>query len=150
MNIERLRALRERILTVDRRQFSMMNWIRDSEVIGMTTNGEWAVSADCGTSACLAGWTCIMWPLTVTLEGSGEKVEVPVLGSVCSLRQRAMELLELDDEQADALFEPWNEDLRNRRLTGISSARQVTREWAARVIDRLIETGIVDWDAVRP
>ena len=80
----------------------------------------WLHKTKCGTAGCYAGWTCLLagdkplWggpdaDLTFMVEASGEARPVRV-------DRRAQELLGLDDDAADDLFNPHNSRSELRQL----------------------------------
>lgn len=103
INVERLRGVREHVLTEAWRQ------------------NRWAIRSEgCGTAFCAAGWAChangdrFVWqnaarqtrnPGTVNAE---EAFQVEVDGVRVDIFDRAANLLGLTDEQADELFEAHN------------------------------------------
>lgn len=75
------------------------------------------VSRGCGTTHCVAGWTCaeagdrMIYNPTLGIAGTCRTRD----GEVLRIAQRAQELLELDDDQARELFYQLNTDLEQLR-----------------------------------
>lgn len=116
------------------------DWDFDMEIFieAQTTPSGW-----CGTACCIAG--------AALLFGDPECLEV-TLDNMCSTYQAgthfwwsdnvetlAAELLGLDEETATRLFLPWSVYFDDPLPPSLPPSL------AARVIDNLIETGIVDW-----
>lgn len=87
----------------------------------------------CGTTACIAGWACI-------LERPGANIYDPEMPNYADPETLGQEVLHLDQAQAGALF--------YARGAG-PSLGDVTKDHAIRTIDHLIETGKVDWNRTR-
>lgn len=86
---------------------------------------EWANS--CGTVACIAGWTYLTYADEV-IPGSAGTVAAEILG--------------LDEEVANSLFVPTDEDGLDAMYEDITPAH------AAQTLRKLAETGEVDWSHV--
>lgn len=94
--IDRLRSVRTRVENED-------GW----------NQKHWAIKRpDCGTSYCVAGWVCHdngdQFEWTNTLFGPRAEVAYYVEGGNVEVYTRARELLGIDDEKADELFDPCN------------------------------------------
>ncbi len=102
MNIERMEALAALIETVPEKKFDMRNWITyinhneaenedDGAMPALTLLGE------CGTAACVAGWTIIQaYP--------DKKQRLAALGDIRDIESMASRYLGLTHRQADWLF----------------------------------------------
>lgn len=96
--IDRLRSVRTRVETED-------HW----------NQRYWAVQIPgCGTAYCVAGWVChnngdrFEWTDTIFVGSPKNAYHVEIGGLLVEIFTRARELLEIDDEKADELFDPCN------------------------------------------
>jgi hypothetical protein len=144
MNVERLRQVRDHLETLPPQQFNMSDWIFHSNLVGYDKDGRPLKEASCGTSACIAGWACILNPIEAEREHGGQKVQVAIVGGVWECEERARELLGLDEHTAKALFTP-----HNVFGQGVSDLHEIDLPWAIRCLDHLIATGRVDWHKTR-
>lgn len=115
MNKENVKILRDHLASLDEKHFDMGLWYHNDEDDG------------CGTVACIAGWTdVIFWPQLLGIDRSE------------NLEQRAQDALGLTEDEADQLFVPniydldWHFD-------------DFTTRHAVKVLDHLLETGKVNW-----
>lgn len=135
-----IKRVRDRLAEVPDKEFDMDNWL---------SRPAWLARADdeitslygrhCGTAACIAGWACILNPIC---QIDGE--DVVVQGAPWEVEYRARDLLDLDKAMADQLFKP-----SLTFGTGVAFNSDITRDWAVRCLDKLIETGAVDWPGTR-
>lgn len=82
----------------------------------------------CGSAACIAGWAALL----------GRQRRLTTYESMYRIEDAAIAELDLDEETAEKLFYP----------SSIENWDVITPEHACKVIDNLIETGKVDWEAV--
>ena len=86
MNIERLRAIQKTILA-EPTQFNMHDWWDNDD------------DSTCGTTACIAGWTCLL-----EFRKEDSKVGMKSVLGFIAVRGTAIEILGITKEQADKLF----------------------------------------------
>lgn len=89
--------------------------------------GEWQAESDCGTVCCIGGTACNWY---------GRNGEERRFGSLDGAR----DLLGLKYKEAIDLFYVNGEN---------TDLEDITPAWAARCIDHLIATGVVDWEGTR-
>lgn len=116
MNVENIKRVRDHIASLPPERFDMTVYGGHVTEDGDVVEDLRADVSDCGTVACICGWT-------VAIFGVGEGLDD---------QSAACEVLGLTEMQGDLLFIP---DPRNGR----------TSADAARVLDHLIATGEVDW-----
>lgn len=82
-------------------------WLVDLKAAGATAKSRWSRSPSCGTAGCIAGWAVVV---------SGERLGKPnSLGQINetktgrSIPERAKELLDITEIQADRLFSGGND-----------------------------------------
>lgn len=128
MNVQLLERVRDHILAKPRR-LAMGRWVQQRSITGPTyisDNGRPAKYAECGTAACIAGWTCVL-----TENG---------LNSYNDIGSRATDLLGLTDLQNYRLFYTgsWPERYRKAyyKATNMTERAKV----AARRINAFIKT----------
>lgn len=131
---ERLLYLRDFLRNLPPERFNMRSWWSAVTGGGLKLYGTRPeeFTAECGTAACVAGWTVSVFrPRSPLNEFRGDWVE-----DVAGL------ILGLSSDEADKLFFP--PDFFSER----------TDEWtpaqAADVIDHLLATGKVDWSVAQP
>ncbi len=127
MNRERIKGLITQIGKVPRSKFNMSNWI--AGVIGRNKGREAATGNEkhtCGTSACIAGWTVLLYSDSPT-SGVGVATE-------------AARLLELPETKANALFYGYMSN------GGQVELSKITQKQAVTTLERLLATGDVRWD----
>lgn len=93
----------------------------------------------CRTTCCIAGYV-------LQIAGEGENSSGPCFTDA------AADLLEMDELQAQQLFDPESISLeRKDHIDGPNYIRNhnITPDWAARATRHLIATGEVDWEATR-
>lgn len=114
MNVEKLLKLKAYILAEPRR-YNQAFWMYNKEAT--LTKKQ---NPPCGTVACLAGNACLMEGWTAwrfTPSGAVYEVQSPDGGKWNeSIRAAAQDILELDDDQADGLFDGeadgWSDEAR--------------------------------------
>lgn len=116
MNKEAIKDLIEFLEHLEPEKFDMAHWFRRTE---------------CGSVACVAGWTCWLdedLRFLTELQGGGGVV----------ISDAAQKKLGLNDYQASELFEP---GFATRSFEPNRTPRQ-----AAAVLRHFLDTGVVDWD----
>jgi len=127
MNRENIKKVRDVIAALPAARFAMDEWSWNQVTFRRATARE--MLHGCGTVGCIAGWA------TALADPSGEwRID----GDAAAV---AEEWLELDSENADALFTP--------RTIRADDWTNITRAHAVRVLDHLLETGEVDWKSTR-
>jgi hypothetical protein len=104
--------------------FNMSKYVASSEGWVDQTGHE------CGTVACIAGWTAMMF------DADGNRLAAPDLPSEFSAHMTAQSAMGLTSRQADALFTPDRLDYAT-----------ITQCQAVAVLRKLAETGKVDWSS---
>lgn len=149
INVANILKIRSQILASPQ-AFSMSDFIDDSEVVEAAEDAELELTGhdvvemlikepDCGTTACIAGWA-------ITLAHHGDPEAYPVFrGMRASGYVRAgMDYMKLDPWTALELFYA-----AKRNEDGITVAKwaldQITAAEAAETLQRLADTGEVDW-----
>lgn len=94
----------------------------------------------CGTSACIAGAAMAFCDPTAVTEMALNQ-PASLSGMDLPLWDRAQQLLNLTDDQAQELFAPWNAEHLNYQ----PQPRAITPARAATTIRHLIATGEVNW-----
>jgi hypothetical protein len=112
MNTERILHIADLIEKLEPQQFDMSDYVTENE---------------CGTVACIAGWTYLTYG---DLGGSGNPHE------------SAENHFGLDEDRADSLFTPRSKDGLNASYDDITPAH------AAQTLRKLAATGEVDWSHV--
>lgn len=107
MNVENIKKVRDHIAGLPPERFSMREW-------------------DCGTAACLGGWTERFFV------GDEEYLTVASI----------MDCLGISPSEAEDLFHP------GRFMTETFNPYDATPAQAVRVLDHLLETGEVDWSII--
>lgn len=146
MDEQRITVLADFIDQLPDEHFSMTSWnignpynlgVLDHKTEGpepwMNPKPLLAAAAECGTRACIAGWACIIFC---------EPQDFDLYGDTA---QNARYLLDLDEDQADALFTPsTGNDMRAQvHLPDLSG---ITRQRAVKMLRLLAETGQVFWN----
>lgn len=127
MNREAITVLRNVLAVLPRERFTMAHYTTVGTGKDDRLSSE-QLKHDCGTAACMVGWTnALLSPLYTSNAGDVAGARV---------------LLDLSYDQANKLFHPW-EDRSPRPIPWID----ITNEQAVKVLDHLLETGEVDWDA---
>lgn len=91
----------------------------------------------CGTTCCVAGLTLLKWS-TRPINRLREQ-------SIGDNTRMAMDLLEIDEVQAEELFMPGVNSIAYISVSTIKG----NKLWAARCLEKLAETGGVDWEGTR-
>lgn len=134
MNIPNLRALADDLRAKPLHQFHLGFWFgrSHSEQPGLFES----FKPSCQTCACIAGDTLMLFDPNTWTDTS-------------EVSRRAAEILGLNSMQAASLFTPLRpycaDDPEPYQLPFGRGFDSITPQEAARVIDRLIETGGVDW-----
>lgn len=68
----------------------------------------WIEKEDCGTTACIAGWTCLL----SNRREAEKQLEFSPFGSFA--KDEARHLLGIDFEEAEELFIYWNDEFKTR------------------------------------
>lgn len=128
MNVERITQLADFIEKLPPKRFEISTWASpvDDHSKSLKTVGE--LKHNCGTCACIGGWAEALF--------NPDDHAFNMSGDSALLIENARQLLDLDDETADALFMP------------SASWDQVTREMAAATLRNLALTGEVVWPDV--
>lgn len=122
MNRENIQKVRDHIAKLPAKRFQMSEWIARRGYAESPTLDE--VRHDCGTCACIGGWTLALLSAKRADHFSED---------------RAADLLGLTEDEAAELFRP----------EGWSAPGLYTRPHAVRVLDHLLATGEVDWESTR-
>jgi hypothetical protein len=126
MNVENIKRVRDVIAALPPERFDM-RWVfveDGHEADWRTGHTQHAnLVKGCNTAACVLGWTLVTLRPKAAVQGVSTGAE----------------LLGISDDQADELFTPDRFDEPGR----------YTHAQAVRVLDRLIETGEVDWAAAQ-
>lgn len=120
MNVERLTELRDTIAKLDSQRFNMNYWAVHMKADSRPMARSQELVHDCGTCGCIGGWAEAMYAEEGKITGHVEP---------------AAKLLGLDDETGYALFYPDN----------IEDYDSISQSEAVQTIDKLINTGVVDW-----
>lgn len=127
MNKERIKGVITQLSKIPDRKFNMGDWIKGTIPKVMGTPQQIANEKHaCGTSACIAGWTTLLY------------ADEPVKGQLTS--DKARDLLDLTNLQAEQLF--FAQDTNRKRVVPLAT---ITRKQAINVLNRLLLTGKVDW-----
>lgn len=119
LNVENIKKVRDVIAALPRARFDMSRWAWRTDGTSVTTGDAVEVlEHDCGTAGCIGGWTEAIF-------GS------PGVRGWCD--EEVAALLGLGGAEGDRLFYP--HDVSDR-----------TQTEAVAVLDRLIETGEVNWE----
>lgn len=122
INVENIKKVRDHIAAVDAKRVNMQVWASNkADPAQLPSDVVPTLLHDCGTCGCIGGWTEAL--LGRSIKGDGAVM----------IEEDVGELLGLDDRGAWKLFYP--RDIENR-----------TQAEAVAVLDRLIETGEVDWN----
>lgn len=114
MNPQRLNQLADHIEKLPPHQFSMDRWVfQDGRSYYYTP-----VTGHCGTTACIAGWTVIVF---------GDLTEKQLIA------QQAAAILDLTDKERSDLFTPSR------------SLGKITQERAVKALRHAAETGKIRW-----
>lgn len=146
LNIENIKKVRDFIASLPpKRKVNMSTWgapldedLPSDHLIGAPA--EQLIKADCGTVACIAGWTCALLAPQTSL-------------SIYNTPDKAQQLFGLTQAQANALFfaipsegeaRGWDRtyDDRDPKWPDLD---EITADQAVATLDRLIETGEVRW-----
>lgn len=128
---ERLKYLAEFLRGLDPHRFRIQSWFTAADGGSITPSNTGQVPAEitseCGTAACIGGWTLSLFAPKARIKRNGPFIE-----------QIAGRLLGLDPDTANELFMPAG------FLSGGFTAPQ-----AAAAIDSYLATGEVDWSKAR-
>jgi hypothetical protein len=122
---ERVKVLRDFLTNLPQQNFDMRQWAVQKQSDKLIYAGP---EPDCGTMACVAGWTSY-------LSGMGD------FRTGGTIAKSAASWLGLDDEQSDRMFVPGilGED------TGKVCLGNATTKDAVTMLDRFIRTGKIVW-----
>lgn len=139
MNVENIKLVRDRIAKADEAEFCMDNFFTEPyEIVADSLRGlvdHVTEKFDCGTACCIGGW------MTVTAAEMGNMLEVFDFNGEINPAQiinAGAEFLGLGFGEVEDLF------LANYSPDDIRKLH-LTKEDALGVLDRLLETGTVDW-----
>ena len=121
MNVERIIELANHIEALD--HAPKLCWVESSEKFDMS---KW--NYECGSPACMAGHA--LWLLDKHLKNRNHR----------TVEAAAAELLELDEDDAEALFTPVE------RYMGIWQLSEIEPKTAAAVLRNFAKTGNVEWN----
>lgn len=132
MNRERIKGIITQLSKVPRGKFDMGSWFKGA--VRTLTNREEPIANEkhaCGTSACIAGWTLLLY------SDKAPNANAPAV----VVSEEAKGLLGLTSQQAARLFYaklPSGEQIRNMN--------DITNQQAINTLERLLATGEVRWD----
>lgn len=134
MNRDNILKVREHILALeDQRRFNMNYFLSQIDQEGPSYYDPTVLLHNCGTCACLAGWTAGLLDDQLTDEQRDRN----------SIADRGRVLLGLDSSQADRLFHPYN-----LHPSWGDEWEAIPPRGAVEVLDHLLETGEIDWSII--
>ena len=104
MNRERITKIRDQLIAIQQQEtdgrFNMGDWIEyDGDffdpIYEITNDARKIINnkgARCDTTACIAGWACLMWPDEIGYEDG------------TTVREAAMKILDISDREAEHMF----------------------------------------------
>ena len=103
------------------------------------------MTRECGTPGCIAGFAVAVAHAEPAIQGKR-----PLTFGGVSVDRAAAGYLGIDEPAAEELFEPGGELCNFDFSAKIGSLRFITPEHAARCLENLADTGVVDWNGTSP